>query len=239
MLLPITRVKMKKVIMGLVILGCCILMFVLSPVGISSLEAQTIILNNVSNSFPMFSNAEYVSFTIGHDTITLTLDSNASFDGVCNLSNLTGTVISAAGTSAELEYFPITYQNFSFDQKWESAPYFNDAEHKLYLLSGSGLITTSNPEIEENSTNNTIPKVVGLGDLVGDFHIETLAQGKNSTYNNLASSISGVGYAGLYVQYAPDTSYENITFIPTFSLCERLLLGNSRILIYQNSIIFQ
>jgi hypothetical protein len=32
-------------------------------------ETQTIILNNVSTSFPIFSNAEYVNFTIGSNTI--------------------------------------------------------------------------------------------------------------------------------------------------------------------------
>jgi hypothetical protein len=78
--------------------------------------------------------------------------------------------------------------------------------------------------MEENSTsvNKTIPKVVGVGDLVGQFQIATVAHGKNSTYNELDSSIKGVGYADLYVQYAPDTSYENTPFIPTFSHCEKL-----------------
>ncbi len=35
----------------------------------------------------------------------------------------------------------------------------------------------------------------------------------------------GVGYADPYVQYAPDTTYENVTFIPTFSQCEKLQLS--------------
>jgi hypothetical protein len=86
--------EMKKIV-GLVIVGC-LLMFVLSSVAVTANsndsefirgnETKTIILNNVSNSFPMFSDAEYVNFTIGNDTMTLTLDQNASFDGVCNLA---------------------------------------------------------------------------------------------------------------------------------------------------------
>ena len=186
-------------------------------------ETQTIILNNVSNSFPMFSNAEYVNFTIGSNTITLTLDTNASYDGVCNLSNITGTNISAAGSFAELNYSSVTYQTGTYDQKWGSAPYFNDTEHKLYLLSGSGDMA-SILEMKENVTAGTIPKVVGVGDLVGEFQIATVAHGKNSTYNELDSSMQGTGYADLYVQYAPDTSYENTTFIPTFLDCEKLQL---------------
>ena len=110
--------------------------------GIKHLGTQTIIIyilyNVPPNSFPMFSNAEYVNLTIGADIITLTLDSNASFDGLCNLSDIMGTNISAAGSSAELEYLPITYRNLSFDQKWESAPYFNSTTNRLHLLSGSG-----------------------------------------------------------------------------------------------------
>jgi hypothetical protein len=192
--------------------------------GINSLETQTIILNNISNSFPMFSNAEYVDFTIGKDTITLTLDLNASFDGLYNLSNLTGTDISAAGSSAELEYFSTTYNNDSYDQKWKSSPYFDDTENRLYLLSGSGLIAKLKLEITENSKDKTIPKVVGVGDLVGRILIDTVAEGTNSNYNYLDSNIKGVGYADLYVQYAPDTRYENIIFIPTFSDCENVLL---------------
>ena len=69
----------------------------------------TIIINNVPNSFPMFSNATYANFTIGEDTIILTLDANASFDGVCNLTDLMGRDVSVAGTRVELNYSPITY----------------------------------------------------------------------------------------------------------------------------------
>jgi hypothetical protein len=123
-------------------------------------EAQTIILNNVSNLFPIFSNAEYVNFTIGSNSIKLTLDLNASFDGVCNLSNLTGTNISLAGSFAELNYTSISYQTGTYDQKWKSTPYFNDTESRLYLLSGSGIITKLNLTIEEDSIKKTIPKVV-------------------------------------------------------------------------------
>jgi hypothetical protein len=161
--------------------------------GIIPLGTQTIIINNASNSFPMFSNAEYVNFTIGDDTITLTLDTNASYDGICNLSNITGTNISAAGSFAELEYFSITYRNLSYDRKWESAPYFNSTTNRLHLFSGSGIVTKFKFTMEENSTsvNKTIPKVVGVGDLVGQFQITTVAHGKNSTYNELDSSIKG------------------------------------------------
>jgi hypothetical protein len=187
-----------------------------------SFETQTIILTDVPNSFPMFSNAEYVNFTIEHDTITLTLDSNACFDGVCNLPNLIGYEITAAKSAVELEYYPITYLNYSYDQKWRSAPYFDDTENKLYLLSGSGLIPKLTLDIKENAREKRIPKVVGVGDLVGDFNIATIAKTKNSTYNNLTSNIAGVGYANLYVQYAPDTSYENTPFIPSFTQCEQL-----------------
>jgi hypothetical protein len=122
-----------------------------------------------------------------------------------------------------LYYTSISYYwTGEYDQKWKSAPYFNDTESRLYLLSGSGIMTKLNLTIEEDTTKRTIPKVVGVGDFVGQSHIETVAQGKNSKYNNLASSIKGVGYADLYAQYAPDTSYENITFIPRFSNCEKL-----------------
>ncbi len=177
----------------------------------------------MSTSFPIFSNAEYVNFTIGRNTIKLTLDLNASFGGVCNLSNLTGTNISLAGSFAELNYTSISYYwTGEYDQKWKSAPYFNDTESRLYLLSGSGIMTKLNLTIEEDTTKKTIPKVVGVGDFVGDFHIETMAQGKNSNYNNLTSSIKGVGYADFYVQYATNTSYENTPFLPIFSNCERL-----------------
>jgi hypothetical protein len=182
---------------------------------------------NVSNSFPLFSNAEYVHFTIGNDNITLTLDNNASFNGVCNLSDLMGRDVSVAGTTVELTYFPITYQGVSHDQKWVSTPFFDDVEHKLYLLAGSGEITTLNLEITELSPT-AIQKVAGVGDFVGDFDIKTAAEGINSTGNHLFSAIAGVGFADLYVQYAPDTAYEHITFIPTFSQCEQLqLLTNS------------
>ena len=57
------------------------------------------------------------------------------------------------------------------------------------------------------------------------YSIETVAQGKKSTYNDLSSNMRGVGYVDPYAQYAPDTTYENITFIPTFSHCEELLLS--------------
>ncbi|RZB33182.1 MAG: hypothetical protein AEth_00101 [Candidatus Argoarchaeum ethanivorans] len=189
-------------------------------------ETQTRILNNASNSFPMFSNAEYVNFTIGDDTIILTLDTNASYDGVCNLSNITGTNISAAGSFAELNYSSVTYQTGEYDQKWESAPYFNSTTNRLHLFSGSGIVTAFKLTMEENSTsvNKTIPKVVGVGSAAGQFLIETTAEGKNSTYNLLDANMRGVGYMDSYVQYAPDTSYENTTFIPTFLDCEKLEL---------------
>ncbi|RCV64710.1 hypothetical protein C5S53_07320 [Methanophagales archaeon] len=214
---------MKKV-EGLVIVGC-LLMFVLSTVAVAAnsndsefrYETKTIILNNVSNSFPMFSDAEYVNFTIGDNTINLTLDLNASFDGVCNLANLTGTNISAAGSFAKLNYSVESYQAETYDQKWKSAPYFDDTENRLHLLDGSGLITTLNLELRENASNVTIPKVVGFGDLVGQYQIVTVAHGENSTHNDLALSMRGLGYTDLYVQYAPDTSYEETPFIPTFS----------------------
>lgn len=232
--------EMKKIV-GLVIVGC-LLMFVLSTVAVTANssdsefirgnETKTIILTNVSNSFPMFSDAEYVNFTIEDNTIYLTLDLNASFDGVCNLSNLTGTNISADGSFAELNYTLISYHRVEYDQKWKSAPYFNDTENRLYLLAGSGLITRLNIELKENATDKTIPKVVGVGDLVGLFHIKTFAQGKNSTYNDFSiellpllyttKNMGGVGYVDLYVQYAPDTSYENTPFLPTFSDCEKV-----------------
>ncbi|NAT11025.1 hypothetical protein C4E22_05715 [ANME-1 cluster archaeon AG-394-G06] len=232
---------MKKIV-GLVIVGC-LLMFVLSTVAVTANssdsefirgnETKTIILTNVSNSFPMFSDAEYVNFTIEDNTINLTLDLNASFDGVCNLSNLTGTNISADGSFAELkDYFLISYHRVEYDQKWKSAPYFNDTENRLYLLAGSGSITRLNIELKENATDKTIPKVVGVGDLVGHFHIKTLAHGKNSTYNDISiellpllyttKNMGGVGYVDLYVQYAPDTSYEDTPFLPTFSDCEKV-----------------
>jgi hypothetical protein len=208
-------------------------------------ETETIILNNVSNSFPIFSNAEYVNFTIGSNTIKLTLDLNASFGGVCNLSNLTGTNISLAGSFAELNYTSISYYwTGEYDQKWKSAPYFNDTENRLYLVSGSGIMTKLNLTIEEDSTKKPIPKVVGVGDFVGDFHIETMAQGKNSTYNDITSSIKGVGYADFYVQYAPNTSYENTPFLPTFSNCERLqesvdsiISGSESTVVYQVDVV--
>jgi len=230
---------MKKV-EGLVIVGC-LLMFVLSTVAVAAnsnesgfiggnetktinvtktITLKTIILNNVSNSFPMFSDAEYVNFTIGDNTITLSLDPNASFDGVCNLANLTGTNISAAGSFAKLNYSIETYQTETYDQKWKSAPYFDDTENMLHLLDGSGLITTLNLELKENATDKTIPKVVGFGDLIGQYQIETVAHGENSTHNDLALNMKGVGYTDLYVQYAHDTSYEDVPFLPTFSHCE-------------------
>ena len=221
---------MKKIV-GLVIVGC-LLMFVLSTVAVTANsndsefirgnETKTIILNNVSNSFPMFSDAEYVNFTIGNNTITLTLDPNASFDGVCNLANLTGTNISAAGSFAKLNYSIESYQTETYDQKWKSAPYFDDTENRLHLLAGSGMITTLNLELKENATDKAIPKVVGIGDLVGQYQIVTVADGEKSTHNDLALNMRGVGYTDLYVQYAPDTSYEDTPFLPTFSHCEKV-----------------
>jgi hypothetical protein len=124
----------------------------------------------------------------------------------------------------DAQSFPITYRNDSYDQTWELSPYFDDTENRLYLLAGSGIVTRLNIELKENATGETIPKVAGVGDLVGYFDIETVAYGKNSTCNNLTSNMRGVGYADLYVQYAPDATYENVTFIPTFSQCEKLLL---------------
>jgi len=221
---------MKKV-KGLVIVGC-LLMFVLSTVAVAANsndsefircnETKTIKLNNVSNSFPMFSDAEYVNFTIEDNTINLTLDLNASFDGVCNLANLTGTNISAAGSFAKLDYRTESYQTETYDQKWKSAPYFDDTENRLHLLDGSGVITTLNLELKENATDTAIPKVVGIGDLVGLYQIVAVAHGENSTHNDLALNMRGVGYTDLYVQYAPDTSYEDTPFLPTFSHCEKV-----------------
>jgi hypothetical protein len=75
-------------------------------------------------------------------------------------------------------------------------------------------MTKLNLEIKEDTINKTIPKVVSFGDFVGNYSIETVAQEN--------SSIKGVGYVDLYVRYAPDTSYENITVIPIFSNCEKL-----------------
>jgi hypothetical protein len=80
-------------------------------------------------------------------------------------------------------------------------------------------------ELNENATNESIPKVVGFGDLKGKYSIETVAHSENSTYNHLYSNMRGIGYADPYVQYAPDTSYENVTFIPTFSQCEKVELS--------------
>ncbi|RCV65657.1 hypothetical protein C5S53_02675, partial [Methanophagales archaeon] len=69
--------EMKKIV-GLAIVGC-LLMFALSTAAVAANsndsefirgnETKTIILNNVSNSFHMFSDAEYVNFTIGDNTI--------------------------------------------------------------------------------------------------------------------------------------------------------------------------
>jgi hypothetical protein len=87
------------------------------------------------------------------------------------------------------------------------------------------MITALNLELKENATDKTIPKVVGIGDLIGQYQIETVAHGENSTHNDLALNMKGLGYTDLYVQYAPDTSYENVTFIPTFSQCEKVELS--------------
>ena len=190
------------------------------------IETRTYILDNVSNSFPMFSNAEYVNFTIEDNTINLTLDVNASFDGVCNLANLTGTNISASGSFAVLEY-STAYQTDEYgpewDQKWNSTPYFDDTENRLYLLDGSGWILALNLELNENATKESIPKVVGFGDLTGKYSIETIAHSENSTYNHLAlktyNMYKCLGYTDLYVQYALDSSYEDTPFLPTFSHC--------------------
>jgi hypothetical protein len=219
--LDLIRIREMKKVESLVIVGC-LLIFVLSTVAVAansneSEETKTIILNNVSNSFPMFSDAEYVNFTIGDNTINLTLDLNASFDGVCNLANLTGTNISAAGSFAKLNYSIESYQTETYDQKWKSSPYFDDTENRLHLLDGSGMITTLNLELKENARDKTIPKVVGFGDLVGQYQIVTVAHGENSTHNDLALNMRGLGYTDLYVQYAPDTSYEDTPFLPTFS----------------------
>ncbi len=229
--LDLKGVREMKKIVGLVIVGC-LLMFALSTVAVTANsndsefirgnETKTIILNNVSNSFPMFSDAEYVNFTIGNNTINLTLDLNASFDGVCNLANLTGTNISAAGSFAKLNYSIESYQTETYDQKWKSAPYFDDTENRLHLLDGSGLITILNLELKENATDKTIPKVVGIGDLAGLYQIVTAAGGEKSTHNDLTLNMRGVGYTDLYVQYAPDTSYEDTPFLPTFSHCEKV-----------------
>ena len=45
--------------------------------------------------------------------------------------------------------------------------FFDDTEHKLHLLSGSGSITTLDLEINENSTTTPIPKVAGVDARVG------------------------------------------------------------------------
>jgi hypothetical protein len=128
----------------------------------------------------------------------------------------------------DAEYFPTIdplYRSIRYNQTLELSPYFNDTENRLYLLAGSGILTKIKIELKENATDEKIPKVTGVGDLVGYFDIETVADGKNSTYNNLTSNMRGIGYADLYVQYAPDTTYENVTFIPTFSQCEKLRLS--------------
>ena len=98
----------------------------------------------------------------------------------------------------------------------------------LLVFSGVAFADEIRPgylELKENTTDEAIPKVVGVGDLVGQYHIETIAQCENSTYNDLTSNMVGVGYIDLYLQYAPDTSYENVTFIPTFSQCEKVELS--------------
>jgi hypothetical protein len=140
-----------------------------------------------------------------------------------------GRDVSVAGSHAELNYTTITYQNITYDQKWELAPYYNETEHKLYLLSGSGLLTAFTLTMEEDTTktNKTIPKVVGVGDLCGNFSIETTTDARDSTYNWLDADINGVGYLDLYAQYAPDTSYNNVTYLPSFSQCEKLQVKTS------------
>jgi hypothetical protein len=146
--------------------------------------------------------------------------------GVSHDWNLSLTLDAMYFPTAE-EFFPtIDPLNHSVwnNQTWELSPYFDDTENRLYLLAGSGVVEL-NIELKENVTDKTIPKIVGVGDLVGDFHIETIAQGKNSTYNDLTSDIKGLGHADIYVQYAPDATYENVTFIPTFSQCEKLRLS--------------
>jgi hypothetical protein len=185
---------------------------------------------------PTFSDCEILEATI-------MISSEAPIQATCSFGtqvNYQADIIGVAngakpisGVSHDLElsldvgYFPITYNNVSYDQTWEVFPYFDDTENRLYLLAGSGIMSKLNLAIEEDTINKTIPKVVGVGDLVGDLNIETFAEGTNSNYNFLESKIDGVGYADLYVQYAPDTSYENVTFIPTFSDCEILELSTN------------
>ena len=117
---------------------------------------------------------------------------------------------------------PVSYQTGTYDLKWELIPVYNETEQKLYLLNGSGNVITCKLNLEENATATTptIPKVVGVGGLMGVFSIETAARGANSTYNNLNANLKGVGYMDLFAQYAPDTTFAEITFMPTFSHCE-------------------
>jgi hypothetical protein len=93
-----------------------------------------------------------------------------------------------------------TEQLNTYDHKWVLIPVYNGTEQKLYLLNGSGNVITCKLELEENATsiNATIPKVVGVGKLVGTFSIETVAQGANSTYTNLNANLKGVGTRGIH-----------------------------------------
>jgi hypothetical protein len=187
--------------------------------------------------FPTFSRSEMVQAIIDSSISgsESTVGYKADILGVLNGAKPIPRVSHDWNLSLELaaQYFPITYRNDSYNQTWELSPYFDEIENRLYLLSGAGMFMGPGSfdvdglkiELKEITTDETIPKVVGVGDLVGQYHIETIAQGENSTYNDLTSNMVGVGYIDLYVQYAPDTSYENVTFIPTFSQCEKVELS--------------
>ena len=176
------------------------------------------ICNVDSNGWPIFHDAEGVVITSpgscsscdgGDEYPCINVAVTGKFDGIKFLSGVNFTQL-----EIELEYMPVSYQTGTYDQKWGSNPYFSG--DKLYLYSGAGNVINS--IIDVNDNNPTTQKFVGFGDLTGVFSIESIAD-----QDSIHITPKGVGYANLYLQYAPE-GYNDYAFIDTYSNAEHVQL---------------
>jgi hypothetical protein len=176
------------------------------------------ICNVSAEGFPMFHDAEHVTFATntppcneGDEFPSMHFHiagGIAKFDGI---KFLQGVNITA---SVSLLYFPVSYQTGERDQKWKSDPYLDG--DKLYLFSGSGNMIQSS--IRMTDSNPDTNKFVGFGDLTGVYNTKSAAD-----QTDFYCFVDGQGYANFYAQYAPD-GYDNAAFTETYSHLEHISL---------------
>jgi hypothetical protein len=118
------------------------------------------------------------SIDIGSSNMSSSLTFNVGVLGISNGSNLITEKNNTewiSGFQVDFEYFPITYQNYSFDSKGNFYPFFEG--DNLHFANGTGILTRYRHDIEENGSliGIEIPKIIsGFGKTVGQFQLAFL-----------------------------------------------------------------